>query len=284
MKIIDTHTHVYSDDEVHYPTISDPTRPPAKTGAFPVLERVGRENGVSHFCVVQPSSFYGWDNRFICDLALAEQQFAAGICTLNPDDDATPTLVPILAKQSGIRGIRSIGGSDGRLDHSGVRALWKACDKANLPINVFVKHEKAEELIHMLEDFRRTPCVIDHCLLLAAGPEESRVLNSILRLSRFPNTYAKLTFLSSGSQEEYPYRDLHGACRKIIAAFTPARCIWGSNFPCELWSPKSSYRQNVDLFRAELGLDAQTQHEIFWNTPWRLWFQGRSDVDSPSQK
>ena len=27
---------------------------------------------------------------------------------------------------------------------------------------------------------------------------------------------------------------MHEPCRKIIAAYTPDRCVWGSDFPCEL--------------------------------------------------
>ena len=97
----------------------------------------------------------------------------------------------------------------------------------------------------------------------------------MLGLAQYPNTFAKLSFLPLGSAEDYPYSDLHDPCRRIIAAYTPSRCVWGSNFPCELWTPRSTYRQNLELFTSELGLDTQAQEEIFWNTPWRLWFEGR---------
>ena len=275
MKRIDAQAHVYSNDDVRYPTIKGATRPPGTSGSFASLKRLADENDVSRICVVQPSSFYGWDNRFICDLALAEPNNTAAICTLNPEDGSSPALVTRLMKQYGVRGIRSIPASDGRIDHPGVRDLWRACTDNDITINVFIKRDRAHELTYLLNDFPGVRCVIDHCLLLAVGPTAEETLSVMLRLAEYPNTFAKLSFLPLGSAEDYPYSDLHEPCRRIIAAYTPSRCVWGSNFPCELWTPRSTYRQNLELFTSELGLDTQAQEEIFWKTPWRLWFEGR---------
>ena len=48
------------------------------------------------------------------------------------------------------------------------------------------------------------------------------------RLAKHRNVYTKLTFLPTGSAEKYPFRDLHEACREVIKAFGPGRCVWGS--------------------------------------------------------
>ena len=275
MKRIDAHTHVYSNDDVRYPPIKSPARPPRMSGTFSSLKRLADENDVSRICVVQPSSFYGWDNRFICDLALAEPCNVAAICTLNPEDDSSPALVGRLMKEYGVRGIRSLPASDGRIGHPGVRELWRACADKDITINVSIKRDRAHELAGLLDEFSGVRCAIDHCLLLAADPSVEQTLAAILKLAQYPNTIAKLSSLPSGDAEEYPYSRLHEPYRRIIAAYTPSRCVWGSNFPCELWTPRSTYRQNLELFTSGLGLDAQAQEEIFWNTPWKLWFEGR---------
>jgi predicted TIM-barrel fold metal-dependent hydrolase len=275
MKCIDVHTHVYSDDDVRYPTITNPTRPQGTSGNLATLKKLAGDNDVSRICVVQPSSCYGWDNRFVCDLALSEPSEIAVICTLNPEDSSSPALVGKMVKQYGIRGIRSIPTSDGHIDHPGVRNLWKACIDNDLTVNVFIKNDKAHELDRLLDEFQGIRCVIDHCLLLAAGQNEKDTLAAMLNLAQYPHTFAKLSFLTMGSAEAYPYSDLHISCRKIISAYTPSRCVWGSNFPCDLWTPRSTYSQNLHLYTSTLGLDTHAQEEIFWNTPSRLWFNGK---------
>lgn len=272
MKRIDAHAHVYSHDDVRYPSIENPTRPPGNSGGFSSLKRLAGENDVSRICVVQPSSFYGWDNRFICELALAEPDNIAVICTLNPEDIMSPASVARLKKQYGIRGIRSFPASNGHIDHPGVKDLWRACADNALTVNVFIKRNRANELAGLLDEFSEVRCVIDHCLLLAAEPNIDETLNAVLMLAQFPNTFAKLSSLLFDDRDTYPYPNLHEPLRRIITAYSPSRCVWGSNFPCELWAPRSTYRKNLELFASELELDTASQKEIFWNTASRLWF------------
>lgn len=272
---IDTHAHVNSNDDVRYPPVQDPVRPPGTSGTLASLKRHAEENGITRICVVQPSSFYGWDSRFICDLALAEPDNIAAICTLNPEDATSPASVARLKKHYRIRGIRSLPASDGRIDHPGVKDLWRACAENDITINVFIKRDKAQELANLLNEFPGVRCVIDHCLHLAAEPDVDATLNALLSLAQFPNTFAKLTSQSFDEKDSYPYRSLHEPLRRIIASYSPSRCVWGSNFPCELWTPRSTYRQNLELFSRELGLSPETQEAIFWNTPSRLWFEKR---------
>jgi predicted TIM-barrel fold metal-dependent hydrolase len=59
----------------------------------------------------------------------------------------------------------------------------------------------------------------------------------------------------------------------VIAAFRPGRCLWGSNFPCELWCPRITYAQHLAIFTRELGLDAAAKAAILGETAHRLWFQ-----------
>jgi predicted TIM-barrel fold metal-dependent hydrolase len=130
--IVDTHTHVYSYDDWQYPPIENALRPADGAGAYSVLERQAREHGVSAACLVQPSTCYRWDNRFVCDTARANRQFAVGICTPNPDDADSPRLVEELGRTIEIRGVRSIPAANGHIDDPGVRAVWSAAHRASL--------------------------------------------------------------------------------------------------------------------------------------------------------
>ncbi|MCH7726599.1 MAG: amidohydrolase family protein, partial [Planctomycetes bacterium] len=87
--------------------------------------------------------------------------------------------------------------------------------------------------------------------------------------------HAKLTFIPTGTAEPYPCRDMHDACRAIIDAFGPERSVWGSDFPCELWCPKVTYAQHLQIFTRELGLDEKTKKSVLGETAHRLWFERR---------
>jgi L-fuconolactonase len=271
--ILDTHAHIYSDDEKRYPPAAKPLRPPGNAGSVTNLKRVIQSNRVAAVCIVQATTFYGWDNRFICDTALSTRRWTAGVCTLDPDDPHSPGLIQHYARKYGIRALRSYPAKDGKLDNPAVAALWKACGEVGIVVNVLCNRNNTDAFARMLERFPRQPLVIDHCLNLKAGADRDAVLSDMLRLAKYPNAHAKLSFLATGSAEPYPFRDMHDPCVQIIAAYTPDRCVWGSDFPCELWTPKATYAQNLRLFTEELKLPVGAKEAILGKTAKRLYFR-----------
>ncbi|MCS7026047.1 MAG: amidohydrolase [Bryobacteraceae bacterium] len=276
MLIIDTHAHIYSPDERKYPPIEKPLRVPGGKGSLEDLRQESAEHGVRGVCLIQTSTFYRFDNRYVCDSALSAKPWAAGVCTLDPDDPHSPGLLKHYVQKFGIRGIRSIPAKDGRLDHPGVRALWKAALESDIVVNVLIGREKAPELARLLGQFSRLPVVLDHCLNLKAGPEMSQTLDAVLRLARFRNLHAKLTFLATGSLSGYPCDDLHGPCLKIVQAYGAERCVWGSDFPLELWAPRLTYAEHLRIFQRDLPLPEEDRKKILGETARRLWFRSAS--------
>lgn len=272
MRIIDTHAHIYSPDEKRYPPIEKPLRPPAGKGSLEDLRRESRANGVEAVCAIQTSTFYRFDNRYICDSSRANPKWVAGVCTLDPDDAHSPELLRQYVRDYGLRGMRSIPARDGRLDHPGVRALWKTALELGIVINVLINRDKAAEASALLGDLPKLRVVLDHCLNLKAGPDLEPALTEVLRLARHKNLYAKLTFLPTGSASGYPCRDMHDPCLKVIDAFGPERCIWGSDFPCELWTPGVSYAEHLRIFTETLPLKNEARTAILGETARRLWF------------
>jgi len=275
MLIIDSHAHIYAEDDVRYPSIDKPIRPPGKSGTVGTLEALAKKNHVAGICIVQPGTFYRWDNRFICDVSKGRPKDMAGVCALDPDDAYSSELLNGYVTQYGVRGLRSLTASDGHLDHPGVQALWRKAEELGITVNVFVTRDKADELARMLEKFPRLPVVIDHCLIPKPSPDLPTILADMIRLAKFPNAYAKVSFLPLGSVEEYPFRDMHEPCRRIIAAYSPERCVWGSSFPCELWTPKSNYAQNLRLFTHEMRLANAAKENILGRTAQILWFRDK---------
>jgi predicted TIM-barrel fold metal-dependent hydrolase len=270
--IIDTHAHIYSPDEAAYPTIEDPLRPADGTGAPEHLQREMKAAGVDRAVLIQTSTFYRWDNRFLRDTSTNSRDWAVGSCTLDPDDPGSPEILRDLVEHSNVRGMRSIPGADGGYDCTGVRHLWSEAMRLGIVINSLIPLKLADELSTMLSDFGDLNVVLDHCLSLKAGPEFDATVSKVLELSRHPNLHAKLTFIPTGSAEEHPFSDMHEAARRIIDAFGPERCVWGSDFPVELWCPRVTYSGHLRIFREELGLSEREQAAILGDTAERLWF------------
>jgi len=275
-QFIDCHAHIYGEDEQKYPTIEKPYRPPAGTGTVAHLKTVMRDNGIKYATAIHTSTFYRWDNRFTTDASRDNREFMAGVCTLNPDDPASPGLLEEYAKSYNVRGMRSIPAMNGRLDDPGVAALWRTAEEQGIVINVLVNADRRGEIETLVARHPKLRVVIDHCLNVKAGPELETTVNTMLALAALPTLYAKLSFIPTGSAEEYPCRDMHEPCRQIIEAYGPNRCVWGSDFPCELWCPKVTYAQHLRIFTHELGLDGKARRAILWETPRGLWFADRA--------
>ena len=272
MFIIDTHAHIYSPDENRYPPIDKPLRPPGGKGSLEDLHQESRQNGVAAACIIQTSTFYRFDNRYIRDSSKAAPEWTAGVCTLDPDDPHSPGLLSRYVREYGIRGMRSIAARDGRFDHPGVRALWKTALEEGIVINALTHLDRAEQVDRLIHELPDLPVVLDHCLYPEVGPSLGPILAQVLKMSRHRNLHAKLTFLPIGSATGYPCADLHDACLKIIAAFGPERCVWGSDFPCELWTPQVSYEEHLRIFTDALPLKEAARAAILGQTARRLWF------------
>ena len=270
--IIDTHAHIYSADELAYPTVEEPLRPPEGTGSPEHLQREMRAAGVDRAVLIQTSTFYRWDNRFLRDTSAAARDWAVGVCTLNPDDPHAPDLLYALVDRSNVRGMRSVPAASGSYDDPGVRRLWGEASRLGVVINALVPLGLADELASLLEDHPDLRVVLDHCLQLKAGPEFDATVARVIELARHPNLHAKLTFIPTGSDLEYPFVDMHDACKRFIEAYGTERCVWGSDFPTELWCPKVTYKRHLRVFFEELGLSDGEKSAILGGTAQRLWF------------
>lgn len=274
MLIIDTHAHIYSPDEKRYPPKDRPLRPPGGKGSVEDLRRESRANGVQAVRAIQTVSFYQYDNRYLCDSAKAHPDWVAGVCTLDPDDRHSPGLLEQFVREHAVRSLRSVPSpSRNSFDDPGVRALWKTALEHGVSIDIFLMHlNLVDSAVKLLKEFPSLPVVLDHCMDLKPGPLLEPKLAAVRRLSGHKNLCAKLTFIGTGCTVGYPCSELHGACLKVIDAYGPERCVWGSCFPCELWTPKVSYAEHLRIFTAALPLKEAARAQILGGTARRLYF------------
>ena len=91
----------------------------------------------------------------------------------------------------------------------------------------------------------------------------------ILELADVPGVYVMLSGLSM--ECPYPYAALDDFAAEVIAAFTPARVMWGSNFP--VCGDAAAYKRDLDLVRRGAhGLDEAGAEQVLESTAARFWF------------
>ncbi len=273
MNIIDAHPHIYSADREKYPTIDDPWNPGEPAAAEDLKSKMD-DAGVGRAAFIQTSTFYGWNNRYVMDSTRQHSAWATGVVTLSPDNPQHLEVLEDAVANYSVRGLRGTTDQNGKIGSPNVKRLWtKACD-LGIVVNCMVLDDldRVPEIEALAQELDDLPIVIDHCFMLNTFRKTEETLTALERLSRLPNVHAKLTSGTHGSARVYPHEDMHGPLKRVIEAFTPDRCVWGSNFPNALWSKGTTYAQNLSLITEELGLSQSEQQAILGRTAERLWF------------
>lgn len=134
--------------------------------------------------------------------------------------------------------------TDGTMDW-----VWAEAEAQGLPVSYLVNDNMAA-LGRAAERHPKLKLMIDH-LGCVSGSKDAAAFASLpemLALARHPNVSVKLSGAPSNSSGSYPWRNIHDPIKRIVDAFGPARCFWGtdlSRMPC-------SYRQCVTMFTEEM--------------------------------
>ena len=273
MTIVDTHAHIYSEDTETFPQISEPYLPPRGRGNIEDLKNEAQANNIDRVVVVQTFTVYRHDNRLTIDTVHENQNWTTGVLNVDPFDEGSVELLAD-AYAVGVRGNRVSQGwptDDSVLPEH--RRLWEAAQQLNMVICALLNPPNCKSLANLLKAFPDAPVVLDHCANLKASDfPDSENLKTVLNLAQFENLHAKLSFIVTGSAEEFPCRDMVEMTRQIIDAYTPQRCIWGSDFPTSLWIPKVTYQQHLEIFQEHFGLSELEKAAILGETAMKLWF------------
>ena len=130
--------------------------------------------------------------------------------------------------------------------------LWPAAADAGVPIMIFAP-DAPDQIGRIARDHPDLRLIVDHMGLATRGPEHKRVRERIelmASLSKHRNLTVKLSAIPGFSNEPYPFRDMTAHLRRLIDAFGPRRCFWGTDLTHQ--RGKYSYRQYVTHFAEEL--------------------------------
>jgi len=274
MLAIDCHAHIYSPDERKYPVRKDPLRPPGGKGSVEHLRQESLAAGVAAVRAIQTVTYYGYDNSYLRDSSRAHPDWVCGVATLDPDNPESPALLRRWIREDRVRSLRSIPSAARKtFDDPGVRALWKVVAEEGITIDLFLMQPAmVPSASKLVAEFPRVTIGFCHCMDLKPGPDLDANLKTVLRLSRFRNLLPKVDFIGTGTKLAYPCEDLHHACLEIIRTYGAERCLWGSCYPCELWTPRISYAEHLRLFSEALPLKESERKLIVGENARRIWF------------
>jgi len=263
LELIDCHLHVI--DPERFPFHDGPGyRPlPHERGSREQLTETLDTHGIHHGLLVQPSC-YGCDNAALLDAIAASRGRLKGIAVV--DVQATNDDLHSL-KDRGIVGIRlNLLDYDKRvlsnpmLKHllAKVRALdwWVELHAgAQLLLETLALCREAE--VNTLVEHWGRPDV-------SAGPEQHH-FQEFLRFGREGRVVVKLSAPYRVSTSPFPYTDLDPFAEAILAAFSPQRCIWGSDWPFINTAQPPDY-QNVKTAISRW-LSADDLQQVLWTNP-----------------
>lgn len=277
MNIIDTHTHVISSDTASYPL--DPIgghqsewsrdRPVDVAG----LLRATDAAGIARSVVVQASTMYGHDNRYVVDAVRAHPDRFVGVYSI--DALAADAVQQIDRWQAeGLSGFRlfttgsTMPGQSDWLGHPDSYPAWAHAEALGIPVCLQMTMLGLPALRSLLERFPGVRVLLDHC----ARPDLSdgapyAAAQALFDMAAFPGVYLKLTnrtLAASTGGRSTPAAFLE----KIVGVFGAQRIAWGSNFP----AAEGSLTELLDTARQVLSVlsDAE-QRMIFGGTAERIY-------------
>lgn len=263
---IDCHAHVF--DPERFPYQPDNFYHPAgqELGTPAQFIRLLDAYGVGHALLVQPNSGYGADNRCLLDTLARGGGRLKGVA-IAANDASRDELAEL--KAQGIVGIAFNPALLGTAYYADAAPLLRHLADLDLFAQIQVQGGQLPELLPLLAD-SGARLLFDHCGRpdIAAGIAQP-AFQALLELGRQGRAAVKISGYGKFSALPFPHQDSWPYIQALVEAFTPAACVWGSDWPF-LRAP-----QRVD-YGALLGLveqlfpDAAVRRQLLWETPRRL--------------
>ena len=258
-EVVDVHPHVISRDETRYPRAplggkqSDWSRERPVSAAEMIAAM--DEAGIARSVLVQASTCYGFDNKYLADSVAAHPQRFAGVFSVDVLAAGAPEEIQRWQKK-GLTGLRVfVAGQttqqDVRLDDPRSFPAWDCAQQHGIPVCVQVRAPGLPQIVTLLERYRKIPIALDH--MARPDPQHPETL---LELRKYPNLYLKLT---THNIHDLPAPFL----KRVVQHFGAERVAWGSNYPAAKGKLKDLL---AEARKALSGLTEREQELIFSGT------------------
>ena len=166
----------------------------------------------------------------------------------------------------GVRGFR-IG-----VDYDGPQwdRLFEAAAKTGQAMCPITHPVGAPAIARMAAKHRDTTVVVDHMTRIGEmEPINDAHIQQLIDIAALPNTNVKISRLHALGDGP-PHDDLVSMIARVIDAFGPERCMWGSDSPYQV--VKETMEDSISVVRDKLGLSESDRDQILRGTAERLFF------------
>ncbi|MFO1395561.1 MAG: amidohydrolase family protein [Burkholderiales bacterium] len=260
---VDCHVHVL--DPWRFPYAPDTHYRPAgqETGTYEQLDALFAAYGTRHAIIVGPNSGYGLENTCLLAALARARGCHQGIAVVR--NDVSRGELQAL-KGQGIVGVAWNATFYGVPHYDDAAPLLAHLRDLDLCVSVQVEHDQMVALAPMLAD-SGVRVLVDHCgrPTAAAGLAQAG-FQAVLALAATGRAYVKLSGVAKITPESFPYAGATPYFAALLDAYTPARCLWASDWPYLRATARMDY--GVLLKHIERMLpDAAMRRQVLWETP-----------------
>jgi L-fuconolactonase len=262
MIIVDSQVHVWgpeTPDKPYFTENASKPHQPIPLGHKELLQEMDACGVQRTVCV--PPTWEGFSNEESLRAARLHPDRFAVMGRIAIDRPESRALLPTWKNQPGMLGIRMAfhqGRAPSWLEDGTADWFWDATERYNVPVMAFAP-QAVPKLGEIAERHPGLRLIIDHMGLSSAlrGKPLDGAVENLLKLARLKNVAVKVSALPCYVEEAYPFPMLHPLIRRVVDAFGPQRCFWGTDLS-HLTCP---YKQCLTLFSEELKFLAETDKE-----------------------
>jgi len=201
--------------------------------------------------ILVPPSLEGDRN----DLALAAaQKYPNSFAVMGRIDLGRPRSLASWRDEPGMLGLRLTfhrGDTRGQLSDGTADWLWPQAERHGVPVMVHAPDD-LPRIAAIADRHPGLAIIVDHMGFARETMDANAPAGAarMAALARCPNVSVKVSALPCFSSEPYPFRNLNEPLRRVIEAFGPRRCFWGTDLSRML--AHCTYRQGVTHFTEAL--------------------------------
>ena len=219
-----------------------------------------------HALVVGPNSGYDTDNRCLLDVLERGNGRFKGVAVVE-NDTSSDELERL--RDRGVVGTTMQAALLGVEAFRDAEALLHDLASLDMFADVQVEADQLVEMAPILEP-SGVRVLIDHCgrPVPSAGLDQPG-FRLLLDLGSSGRYFVKISGLVKCSATRYPWEDSWPFVQALLEAFTPDRCMWGSDWPFLRAPERIDYGLILALIE-RLVPDPEDRRKVLWETPLRL--------------
>lgn len=263
MIIIDSQVHIWAPETPEKPYAKENASPPHRAIALGHDELLREMDGAGvSRCILVPPTWEADRNDTSIEAARQHPDRFRVMGKLALTNPKGRELMATWMQQPYMLGIRQVfnrGQSAEWLNDGTADWFWAEAERYDIPVMTLAQGQ-VPKLGEIAERHPGLRLIVDHMGLnsVLRGKPLGPSVDDVVKLARHKNVAVKVSALPCYVDEPYPFPTLHPLVRRVVDAFGPQRCFWGtdlSHLPCP-------YKQVVTLFTEEM--KALSANELEW--------------------